>query len=205
MNTAKVTLTSTILAAALGLALGLAAAPAMADKPDEEGMHGNHGDDGGGEVTLFTVVLDSLEVLDGTVVDGTRVEDCEGTTDILANPGLTVDFEPGCSVVMTVDFPDPGTEETLSLFRLEAKIKGSGVTEIRLNFTTEEVLTDGTTIYNTDRLFALIEPPLGEPGVFVLDPVTDDEGEFLTKGHQPGKGARTEQPLFIGEFTYTPM
>ncbi len=202
MNTAKVTLTSTILAAALGLALGLAAAPAMADKPIG-GVHGPHGDDE--DATLFTVSLDFLIVEDGSGFELTRVEDCEGTTDILANPGLTVDFEPGCSVVMTVDFPDPGTEETLSLFRLEAKIKGSGVTEIRLNFTTEEVLTDGTTIYNTDRLFALIEPPLGEPGVFVLDPVTDDEGEFLTKGHQPGKGARTEQPLFIGEFTYTPM
>ena len=44
MNAAKFTLTSTILAAALGLALGLATAPAMADKP-VEGVDHNHGDE----------------------------------------------------------------------------------------------------------------------------------------------------------------
>ena len=189
------------LAIAGGLALGLAAAPAMADPPP----HKHGGGTGGGDVTLFTVVLDFLAVPGGLVGEGTRVEGCEGTTDILANPGLTVDFDPFCSVEMTVDFPDPDTEETLSLFRLEAKTKGSGVTEIVLNFTTEDVITSNESLYVTDRLFALIEPPLGELGVFVLDPVTEEEGEFLTKGHRPGKGAMTEQPLFIGEFTYTPM
>ena len=74
-----------------------------------------------------------------------------------------------------------------------------------LNFTTEEFITSNETLYGTDRLFALIDPPLGELGVFVLDPVTADGGEFLTKDHRPGKGAMTEQPLFIGSFIYTPI
>ncbi len=43
MNTVKITLTSTVLAAALGLALGLATAPAMADKPDCELDPNHHG------------------------------------------------------------------------------------------------------------------------------------------------------------------
>ncbi len=54
MNAAKVTLTSTVVAAALGLALGLSAVPALAGPPDAQGCHPNHKDEecpvnGGGD------------------------------------------------------------------------------------------------------------------------------------------------------------
>ncbi len=54
MNAAKVTLTSTVVAAALGLALGLSAVPALAGPPDLQGCHPDHKDEecpvnGGGE------------------------------------------------------------------------------------------------------------------------------------------------------------
>ncbi len=71
MNAAKVTLTSTILAAAVGLALGLAAAPAVADKPDCEldpNHHGCGGEDpdrdnsGRGKDVPLIVTLDDMGV-----------------------------------------------------------------------------------------------------------------------------------------------
>ena len=161
--------------------------------------HGPHGENE--DITLFTVSLNFLTVLNPLSDAGP----CIGTTDILANPGLTVDFDPFCSVEMTVDFPDPDTEETLSLFRLEPKTKGSGVTEIVLNFTTEDVITSNESLYITDRLRVNIVPVLELEGVFDLIPEIQTGGEFLTKGHRPGKGAMTEQPLLIGKFTYTPI
>ncbi len=61
MNAAKVTLTSTILAAALGLALGLATAPAMADPPNPD--H-NHGGGGGDPDPTLEPCLESLCIAD---------------------------------------------------------------------------------------------------------------------------------------------
>ncbi len=54
MNAANFTLTSTVLAAALGLALGLSAVPALAGPPDVQGCHPDHKDEecpvnGGGD------------------------------------------------------------------------------------------------------------------------------------------------------------
>ena len=199
MNAAKMTLTASILAAALGLALGLAAAPAIADQPIG-GVHGPHGDDE--DATLFTVSLDFLIVEDGSGNELTRVENCEGTTDILANPGLTVDFEAGCIVDMSVNISG-NPVFAMSLFRLEAKTKGSGVTEVVLNFTTEDVITSNESLYVTDRLRANIVPTGG--GVFDLIPEIQTLGEFLTKGHRPNKGATTNERLVIGTFTYSPI
>ena len=140
MNTAKMTLTSTILAAALGLALGLAVAPAMAGPPDAQGCHPDHKVEecpvsGGEDPTIFDVVLEFLEIPGGTVGDQTRVVNCMGDTDILANPGLTVNFDSGCFVKM--HRTSSGAEVEMHLFRLEVKTKGSGIIEIVLNFTTE--------------------------------------------------------------------
>ncbi len=59
MNAAKVTLTSTILAAALGLALGLSAAPGNSYACHKDGaLHGNQTDcDNGGGGIVYTAKL----------------------------------------------------------------------------------------------------------------------------------------------------
>ena len=57
MNMAKMTLASTVLAAALGLALGLSAVPALANPPDEEGCHDHKDCPPGGGPIQFTAEL----------------------------------------------------------------------------------------------------------------------------------------------------
>ena len=200
MNAAKFTLTSTILAAALGLALGLATAPAMADKPDSSGNHFDHDSGTGSDATIYDVSLAFLRV----PTPFSEVLSCTGDTDILADPGLIVNFDSGCDVVMTVNFtPEVETELLLSLYRLEAKTKGSGVTEVVLAFRDDINIAPDSNLWVTDRLRANIVPKGG--GVFDLIPEIQTLGEFLTKGHRPEKGATTNERLLIGTFTYSPI
>ncbi len=88
------------------------------------------------------------------------------------------------------------------LFRLEVKTKGSGDTEIVLNFTTLPGSVAGANLWVTDKLTAMVEPGPGD-GELVLMP-TAGIPELLTKGHQPDRGAETMEGLLIGEFTYMP-
>ena len=206
MNAAKMTLTSTILAAALGLALGLAAAPAMADPPGAGG-HNHGGGSGGEDATLYTVILDkdSLISTDPLSVAGP----CTGTTDIQANPGLMVDFlSPGCgtvSVAIDEEF-GLGSFLDLSLFRVEVKDKKSG-TILRFYFTTQTTWAphteplQGETIYASDSLSAVISFDAG-PYDFDLIP-GGAVNLALTKIHQPGKGAVTNGVIAVGTFHYT--
>ena len=203
MNAAKVTLKATILAATLGLALGLAAAPAKADKPDCTAEPDHHGcekvDEGG---TTFEVLLDFLMV---TGPGGSMITNCDGTTDILANPGLSVDLD-DCTVDMSVNIPGK-SEFAMSLFRLEVKTKGSGVREAVLNFRDNEfTLTNNTSLWITDRLSAMVTMP-DDDGVFSLtiDETVPFDGFILTKGHRPHKGAMTTRGLLIGRFIYSPV
>jgi len=200
MNAAKVTLTATILAAALGLALGLATAPAMADKPDFRGDHGDHDSGTGSDATIYDVSLEFLLVPS----TGFEVGPCLGDTDILANPGLIVNFDAGCFVVITTDRAPPDDEVDMYLFRLEAKTKGSGVTELVFAFSDLEDFMSGSNLWQTDRITLLVEEA-GE-GVLILTPPDrfSGDGEILTKGHQPDKGAETIGGVLIGPLTYTP-
>ena len=202
MNRTKFTLTSTILAAALGLALGLGAAPALAGAPDEFGCHTHKdcGTDSEG-ATIFDVSLEFLQVADG----GTVIE-CRGDTDILANPGLTVNFDQGCFVEMTTDRKSPDDKVDMHLFRLEVKTKGSGIIEFVLNFTSDPDGLTHTNLWITDRLMAVVTEPDENSGEFdfVPSPLFPDAGEILTKGHQPDKGAETIKGVLIGIITYTP-
>ena len=206
MNILRLSTLSLTLAIA-GITLGLAAAPAMADPPGDHG-HNHGGGSDGEDATIYTVTLDFLSVPAGLLTEPVAVageEECRGTTDIQANPGLTVQmvFNEDCSVWMTVDT----VPLKLYPFRLDVKTK-KAVTTVRLGFTTSTLLfpTPGDTIYMTNFLFASIKPDIYNMGQFVLTPMTDEtNGETLTKIHQPGKGDTTEKGVLIGSFTYTPI
>ncbi len=204
MNAAKFTLISTILAAALGLALGLAAAPAMADKPTCPGHPHGCGTDSEGP-TIYDVTLGlPLEDPALEVPGGSLVIQCTGDTDIVANPGLIVNFDSGCFVAMTTDRDAPDDVVMMHLFRLEAKTKGSGVTELVFAFSDVADFMSGSNLWQTDRITLLVEEAGG--GVLILTPPDrfSGDGEILTKGHQPDKGAETTEGVLMGPLTYTP-
>ena len=203
MNAAKFTLTSTILAAALGLALGLATAPAMADPPGVGG-HNHGGGSDGEDATLFTVTLASLT----SEASPTNVGPCTGTTDIQANTGLTANFSLGetCTVSVAIDEVfGLGSFLDLSLFSVEVKTKKSG-TNLRLYFTTQTNWAphsdplQNDTIYVSDSLSAMITFVVA-PNNFLLTPLGAD-GLALTKIHQPEKGAETDDSISVGGFHY---
>ncbi len=86
MNAAKVTLTSTILAAALGLALGLMAAPGNSYACHKDGaLHGNQTDcDNGGDGIVYEATLTGAFVFDSVVVTpNTRENVLRSNTDLL--------------------------------------------------------------------------------------------------------------------------
>ena len=187
------------LAMAGGLALGLAAAPAMADKPDSSGNHFDHDSGTGSDATIYDVSLEFLRVPSTEF----EVGPCLGNTDILANPGLIVNFDPGCFVEMTTDRAAPDDVVDMYLFRLEAKTKGSGVTELRFAFSDVADFMSGSNLWNSDRITLLVEEPGG--GVLILTPPERFfDGEIITKTHQPDKGAETTVGVLIGPLTYTP-
>ncbi len=208
MNAAKLTLTSTILAAALGLGLSLWTTPAQSHSCKHHGQEEEHCNRGGDEdATLFTVSLDKLTVAGSPLF----TDECIGSTDRVAASGLSVQmfFRDGCSVTMLVDRPPLPSPMTLYPFALDVKTKGSGVTEIRLYFTSSEFVgicnpCGGGTIWVTDRLFAEIssEPTTGE---IVLEPMLDNAGELLTKISQPERRAVTTDRVWFGTFRYTPV
>ena len=211
MNTAKVTLTSTILAVALGLGLSLWTTPAQSHAckhHDDLGEdHCNRGDeqlDGTG----FAVILDRLTDSDDMSVgaDG----ECTGTTDRLAKEGLGVQmfFHEECFL----DVPEiPGG--VLYPFALDVITKRSGVTEIRLYFTTSEFdgicnPCPGDTIWVTDSLMASIETP--DPEVadeFVLEqlPAEPPLLHTLVKIHRPDRGAEAIDVVSFGSFCYAAL
>ncbi len=202
MNAAKFTLTSTALAAALGLALGLGAAPTLAGPPDEQGCHLDHKEEcpvNDGDVTPFTVSLEFL-VVTGTT---SAIALCTGTTDILANPGLSVDFD-DCTVDMSVNISG-NPVFAMSLFRLEAKTKGSGVREAVLNFRDDEFIAPDSNLWVTDRLSAMVTMPVDGVFSLIITETVPLDGFILTKGHRPHKGAMTTQGLLIGRFIYSPV
>ena len=129
---------------------------------------------------------------------------CLGDTDTLANEGLIVNFGPGCSVDMTTDRAPPDDFVLMHLFRIEVKTKGSGVTELVFAFSDVADFMSGSNLWQTDRITLLVEEA-GE-GVLILTPPDrfSGDGEILTKGHQPDKGAETTVGVLIGPLTYTP-
>ncbi len=211
MNAAKMTLTSTILAAAMVLGLSLWATPAQSHSCRHHVQEDEHCNRGGDEdATLFTVILDSLTVPGGTAVD----DECIGSTDAVAASGLGVQmfFRIGCSVTMHVDRPDLPPEIILYPFNLSVKTKGSGVTEIRLWFTDQEFVgicnpCSAETIWVTDSLFAGIVGPSEPTGEIVLTPFLDEfgDGELLTKINRPARRAVTTDGVLFGQFIYTPV
>ncbi len=213
MNAAKLTLTSTVLAAALGLGLSLWATPAQSHScrhhdPSEE--HCNRGDEQLDD-TGFAVVLDSLTVPpDGTAVD----IECIGSTDAVAASGLSVQLffrDDFCFVEMHVDSAELPNVMKLYPFALDVKTKGSGVTEIRLYFTSSEFVgicnpCQSDTIWVTDSLFAEIEGPSEPSGEIFLTPFLEDGvGEQLTKINRPARRAVTTDGVLFGQFIYTPV
>ena len=153
MRTAKMTLVSTVVAAALGLALGLAPAPAEAHH-----CKGGHAinpecEDGGGGFTVEVVGLQGPEV---------GMDDCMGRTN---PPQLSARFGPGCSVTMvTID-----GDLVLNLFQASVRTKMNGMADIDLFFT-EATLSDivftpvqNDIVYNTGRLEASVNFPQASP------------------------------------------
>ncbi len=185
MNAAKMTLTSTILAAALGLALGLAAAPAMADKPVCPGHDHGCGTDSE-DATIFAVELDLLSGPNGGSVD------CIGTTN---PPKLDARFGPGCSVSM-----DDGLE--LNLFATAVRTRKDGTTDLLLFFTSGDQLfpVPNETVYATDRLGANIIPGPFPDFALELNILMAD----MIKIHQPDKGDVVGQ-ISVGSFFYEPI
>ena len=210
MNAARFTLTSTVLAAALGLGLSLWATPAQSHSCKHHIQTDEHCNRGGGtgedDATIFAVILDSLTGSSGPpAVAGA----CTGTTAALANPGLGVQmiFDDGCfaSILDVPEIPDG----VLYPFALEVKTKGSGVTEIRLYFTTSVFVgvcnpCQADTIWVTDSLLASIETP--DPEVadeFVLSQV-QPAPQTLVKIHRPDRGAEAVDVVSFGSFCYAP-
>ena len=69
------------------------------------------------------------------------------------------------------------------------------------------MLLTGADLWVTDRLLAEVTDADEDTGVFDLVPslLFPAAGEILTKGHQPDKGAETNEGVLIGVFTYTPQ
>ncbi len=196
MNATKMTLTSTILAAALGLALGLAAAPAMADKPVED-VHGHGGDNGDELATPLDVIVNEVSGPAGENLD------CTGTA--VPNSVLAVDIIQGCTIEMDsiTDLGDP--EGLLSLFRVEVRTRKNRGTDIQLCFTTNEAFSLGniSEVYCADRVNATVCIESVAPATRIyLTPLLPAGGVPLRKLHQPFKGELTEEVL-VGEFCYT--
>ncbi len=208
MNAAKVTLTSTILAAALGLGLSLWATPAQSHAcrhHDESEDHCNRGDEQLDD-TGFEVILDRLtDSADGSVGAG---GECTGTTDRLAKEGLGVQmfFDEGCSLSIfnVAEIPDG----VLYPFALDVKTKRSGVTEIRLYFTTSEFVgvcnpCQADTIWVTDSLMASIDPDPEVADEFVLEQLpAEPPFHTLVKIHRPHRGAEASAVVSFGSFCY---
>ena len=208
MNAAKVTLTATVLVAAMGLGLSLWATPAQSHAcrhHAQEDDHCNRGDEQLDD-TGFAVILDRLvSVPDGSTTGAGG--ECIGTTDRLAKEGLSVQmfFDSACS--LSIDDITEIQGGKLFPFALDVKTKRSGVTEIRLYFTSSTF--DGIcnpcqadTIWVTDSLLASFEPP--DPEVadeFVLSQV-QPEPQSLVKIHRPGRGAEALEVLSFGKFCY---
>ncbi len=211
MNTAKITLTSTILAAALGLGLSLWATPAQSHAcrhHDESEDHCNRGDEQLDD-TGFAVILDRLTDSDDISVgaDG----ECTGTTDRLAKEGLGVQMFFNLDCFLSIDSIDTPEipEGMLYPFALDVKTKRSGVTEIRLYFTTSEFVgvcnpCQADTIWVTDSLMASIETP--DPEVadeFVLEQLPAEPPlHTLVKIHRPDRGAEAIGVVSFGSFCY---
>ncbi len=212
MNAAKLTLTSTILAAALGLGLSLWATPAQSHSCRHHVQEDEHCNRGGDEdATLFTVILESLTVPGGMAVD----IECIGSTDAVAASGLSVQLffrDDFCFVEMHVVSAELPSVMKLYPFALDVKTKGSGVTEIRLYFTSSEFVgicnpCQSDTIWVTDSLFAEIEGPSEPSGEIVLTPFlgVGGVGEQLTKINRPARKAVTTDGVLFGQFIYTPV
>ena len=95
---------------------------------------------------------------------GTSANDCPGTTDIQANPGLTVQmiFDPGCFVSITAA-PEGMFPVEFYPFRLKVKTKKE-LPVVRLGFTTSTVLfpVPNDTVYMTDFMTATRNDGPGE-------------------------------------------
>ncbi len=202
MNAAKMSLMSTILAAALGLALGLAAAPAMADQPIE-GVHGHGGDNGDELATPLDVIVDKLSVLvDGMVFDS--VENCTGTA--VSSSPLAVDIDQGCTINVPSIMKLGDDEGQLSLFRVDVRTRKNRGTDIMLCFSTGEApsAVNDVSVYCADRLNATVcIESLGPDPRIYLTPSMSPDGVKLRKLHQPFKGEFTEEKVRVGEFCYT--
>ncbi len=199
MNAAKVTLTSTILAAALGLALGLAAVPAMADQPIG-GVHGPHGDDEGDVASPLDLEMDFPSALSLLSLP------CTGTT--VMNTGLTADFfnitTQDCSVSLT--FNPPVGVQVLYPSRVGVKTKKSGLAEVLLYFTTNPnfFLGDRADVYVTDGLDAITNIDINTSTITVgpLGAFAEPFVERIRKLHQPNKGFKSDESITFGPFIY---
>ncbi len=201
MNAAKVTLTSTILAAALGLALGLAAAPAMADPPDPETGH-NHG---GGAISDNDPPW-AVELFELVGIGPATKSPCPGTP-VQNKDTLAADFDTGCTIFMTSG-DTPIGEFGLSLFRVELRNKGNGLPEAMLAFTTNPDFSIGdiAEVWSTDRMTVDITEDDPFPGWITLTPSPSGlPAGPLTKEHQPGKGDVTDQNVSFSEIVYEPI
>lgn len=206
MTAAKFTLTSTILAAALGLVLGLATPSVQAHHDPDHNKGGGGGGSGGEDATLFAVTLKFLI----SSSPPSMVLDCDGTTDIQANPGLSADFfsGQGCTVSVAIEEFGLGPVLFLSPFRVEVRTKKSG-TDLRLYFTTQTDWSPHTdplqneTIYVTDFLSAYITFNTTLSNDFFIMPIGASD-LALTKIHQPGKRAETMETISFGPFHYRP-
>ena len=199
MRTAKVTLTSTILAAALGLALGLAAAPAMADKP-VEGVHGHGGDNGDELATPLDVIINNVS----GPVDDQPV--CLGSA-VPPQTVLAVDVDRDCTITMNSIKVLGDADGLLSLFRVEVRTRKNRGTDIQLCFSTNETHSPGNEneVYCADRLNATVCIESLEPDTRIyLTPLFSGGGVPLRKLHQPFKGQTTGEDLIsVGEICYT--
>ncbi len=203
MNTAKITLTATILAAALGLALGLGAAPALAD-PATEGEDHRHGK---GAISDADPPW-AVSIVDLKVNGSDPLSPCPGTP-VQNKDTLAADFDTGCIIFMTSDGTDIG-DFGLSLFRVELriKIKGSGLSEAMLAFTTNPDFTIGdiAEVWSTDRMTVDITEDDPFLGWITLTPSPPGlSAGPLTKEHQPGKGDVTDQNVSFSEIVYEPI
>ena len=215
MNTVKITLTSTILAAALGLGLSLWATPAQSHSckhHDQSEDHCNRGDEQLDD-TGFEVILDRLtdSLTDSDEMPVGAGGECTGTTDRLAKEGLGVQMFFNLDCFLSIDSIDTPEipEGKLYPFALDVKTKRSGVTEIRLYFTTSEFVgvcnpCPGGTIWVTDNLMATIETP--DPEVadeFVLEQLPAEPPlHTLVKIHRPDRGAEAIGVVSFGSFCY---
>ncbi len=207
MNAVKMTLVSTVVAAALGLGLSLWATPAQSHACKHHAQNEEHCNRGDEQLddTGFAVILDRLT--DSADVSVGADRECTGTTDRLAKEGLGVQmfFDGGCSLSIVNVLEIPGG--VLYPFALDVKFKGSGVTEIRLYFTSSEFVgicnpCQADTIWVTDSLMASIETP--DPEVadeFRLSEVQPDR-QTLVKIHRPGRGDEAIDVVSFGSFCY---